>query len=774
MPRNSEPPAVPSIQRWRLRVTGVVQGVGFRPFVYGIAVRHGLAGCVSNDSEGVTIELEGSLTALDEFEQSLLAELPPLAQVDSVARTLLPPQGSTSFAIVESHAIAGVSTPIPADIATCDQCLAELFDLADRRYRYPFLNCTNCGPRFTIIQDIPYDRPLTTMAGFSMCPDCAREYHDPANRRFHAQPVACPACGPQLSWEPGCAAGSAALAAAQQALREGRIVAVKGIGGFHLACDAGNEDALGEMRRRKGRVGKPFALMARSLDVAARYVELDADETRLLQSPQRPILLLRQRADSPLPDLVAPGQQHLGFVLPYAPLHHLLLEGLFPDDRPLVMTSGNLTDEPIARTNNEARQRLAAIADGFLLHNREIHAVCDDSVVRVFAGRELPIRRSRGYAPLPVRLSSGGPAVLATGGELKATLCVTRGNYAYLSQHIGDMANLETMEAFERACANLQGLFRVTPERIICDLHPGYLSTTWAVRYGAGLGLPLVQVQHHHAHIAAVMAERGLREGAEVLGLSFDGTGYGTDGAIWGGELLRAGYTRFERLGHLKYVPIPGGDAAIRSPYRMAMAHLWAAGLAWEDSLAPVREATEQERNLLLTQLQRGLNCPSTSSMGRLFDAAAALAGLCQRATYEGQGAMEFEAAAHGEIESGYELALIATEAGVVFDPACLWQALIEDVRRGVEVSRVSARFHHAVAELGTRAVRQASEATGIRRVALSGGVFQNTLLLGALTHMLECEGFEVLTHRLVPPNDGGISLGQAVIGRAMAVAGLS
>ena len=757
-------------ERWRLKITGIVQGVGFRPCVYSLATRHRLAGFVLNDSSGVTIEIEGPRRALESFSRDLKDAPPPQAHIETFEVKPVPPRGTAEsssnaplFEIQASEARAGESTPISPDIATCEACRKEMNDPADRRYRYPFLNCTDCGPRFTIIRDIPYDRPSTTMAEFKMCSACEREYHDPLNRRFHAQPNACQECGPQLSFSPGGKAGEAALQEAKSALAAGRIIAVKGIGGFHLACNATNNSALAELRRRKGRVDKPFALMVRDLEVVWRYAHINDEEARLLESSQRPIVLLRAK-DPALPSpLVAPGNPNLGFFLPYSPLHHLLL-----DENPLVMTSGNRSDEPIARDNQEALERLASLADGFLLHNRDIHVVCDDSVVRVFEGRELPLRRSRGYAPMPIALHTSGPRVLATGGELKAALCLARGDHAYMSQHIGDMENIETLGAFERAFDHLRALFRAEPERVVCDLHPGYLSTRWARDLAAARKLPLVQVQHHHAHVASVMAENGIGMQEPVIGVSFDGTGYGADGAIWGGELLLAGYHSFRRLGHLKYIPLPGGDASVKRPYRMALAHLRAAGIPISAGLPCSQAVPADERRILDRQLETGFNCVPTSSMGRLFDAAASLLGIRHTVTYEAQGAMELEAVSDPACHDSYTIEVCAgeDEGPIVFDPAPMWREMIADLERGMPIPIMAARFHRAVAALIVEACKSAREQTRVSKVALSGGVFQNVLLLKWSKAGLEKNGFTVLTHRLVPPNDGGLALGQAVIGR--------
>ncbi|MCS7055417.1 MAG: carbamoyltransferase HypF [Thermoflexales bacterium] len=762
--------------RQRLTVRGIVQGVGFRPFVFGLARRLSLAGHVGNNSGGVFIEVEGTPDALATFLHELRTHPPPLAMIDSITVEDLPALGESSFVIVESEAQARAGTSISPDVCICDDCLRELFDPADRRYRYPFINCTNCGPRFTIIQDIPYDRPLTTMAAFPMCAACAREYHDPADRRFHAQPVACPACGPRVWFEAGGQATAwddDAIRAAQVALRSGRIVAVKGIGGFHLACDATNDAALRALRQRKGRVDKPFAVMVRDLAAARALAEVDDAEAALLTSQARPIVLLRRLAGAPLSALVAPGNAYIGLMLPYSPLHYLLLDGL---DVPLVMTSGNLSDEPICKDNDEALRRLGALADCFLLHNRDIHIWCDDSVMRTFEGGELPIRRSRGYAPFPIRLAQPGPMLIAVGGELKATFCVTRERFAYLSQHIGDMENLETLQAFERALTHFVKLFRIVPERIVCDLHPGYLSTQWAERFAAAQGLPLVKVQHHHAHIAACLAEHGFDPDARAIGISFDGTGYGSDGAIWGGEVLIASCRAFTRVAHLKYVPLPGGDASIKRPYRAALAHLWAAGIAWDEDLPCVAACPPEERRVLRRQLERSVNCPPTSSMGRLFDAISALVGVRQTATYEAQAAIELEALCDDTEQGRYEWASAPSASGDarVFDPAPLLRGIVDDLRAGVSRAVIAAKVHNAVAELIVQASDHARRGSGLNVVALSGGVFQNVQLLRRTLPRLRAAGFDVRTHRAVPPNDGGLALGQAVVGMGESLYGVA
>jgi len=758
-------------QRRRLTVTGVVQGVGFRPFVHRVATELRLAGFVGNDSSSVFIEVQGEPAALDEFVRRLHTEAPPLARIDAVTATELEPITDSGFHIVESHHDANAPTPIPPDIAVCDDCLAELFDPSDRRYRHPFITCTNCGPRFTIITALPYDRPTTTMAGFEMCPRCAAEYADPADRRFHAQPIACPDCGPTLWFAADGqrrTGSDAALAAAQRALSDGRIVAVKGIGGYHLACLPHDDAAVAALRQRKARGGKPFAVMVRDLETAARFAEISAEEAAILTSPARPIVLLRRRPDAPIAAQVAPGNPLIGLMLPYSPIHHLLFAPVpgapTPVPEALVLTSANRSDEPICHTDADAAQRLPALADAVLDHNRPIHVPCDDSVVRVVDGRELPIRRSRGYAPLPVDLGRDGPAVLAVGGELKNTFCLTDGRRAYLSAHIGDMGTVETLSAFGRSVRQLTTM-RGEPVRLAADLHPGYVTRGWAER-NAG-DRPLDLVQHHHAHVVSLLAEHGrLRE--PVIGVAFDGTGYGCDETVWGGEILRLGTDthRFTRAGHLGGVPLAGGDAAVRNPWRMALAQLWNAGLDWDPSLPPVATATDAELRLLRTQFDTGRGCVPTSSMGRLFDAVAALLGVRQRIDYEGQAAIELEVLAGTAASTSVPLRLPVGADGVL-DPAPLITALVSALHDGAAPAELALAFHQAVALAVAEVVTLVAGPT--RVVGLTGGVFQNVLLLRRCRQLLEEAGFEVLVHRTVPPNDGGLALGQAAVSRIAA-----
>jgi hydrogenase maturation protein HypF len=787
---------MPSVAGRHIHIKGVVQGVGFRPFVYNLAVELGLVGWVLNSSSGVEIEAVGLDDVLDEFVRRLESDAPPLAHIDGLSAAVVSPSDidisdPDHFVIRHSEAQPGEFLPISPDVAICDDCLRELFDENDRRYRYPFINCTNCGPRFTIIQDIPYDRPKTTMAPFVMCADCQGEYDDPADRRFHAQPNACPVCGPRVwlqvpngksqisNLNNQTPAGDEAIQMVRKMLVEGKVVAVKGLGGFHLACDATNDEAITLLRERKGRVDKPFAVMSFDLETVEEYCKVDDDERALLISRERPIVLLRRKPDTSISPLVAPGNSYLGVMLPYTPLHYLLLQPSSSDSPfdisdlsfppALVMTSGNYSEEPIATGNEEALERLSGLADAFLLHDREIHARCDDSVTRIFAGAELPIRRSRGYAPYPVRLPFAVKQVLGVGAELKNTFCLTRDRYAFLSQHIGDMENYETLQFFEQMVEQLKRTFRIEPEIVAYDLHPGYLSSKYAREQeatGKKQEKPnpafriLYPVQHHHAHIAACMAENGLTGERPIIGVAFDGTGYGTDGAIWGGEVLVADYASAERVAHLKYVPLPGGDAAIRRPYRIALAHLWAAGVAWEDDLAPVAAAPADERAVLRQQLERGVGTVPTSSIGRLFDAVSALAAVRQTITYEAQAAIELEMMVDSEIKAAYSF----DADGAEIDAAPCIQGAVADVRAGEPVAVIAAKLHNGLALMVRDVCAQLREERGLYEVALSGGVFQNVTLLGKTLPLLEDDGFVVYVHRVVPPNDACIALGQAVV----------
>ncbi|MGE2718602.1 carbamoyltransferase HypF [Mycolicibacterium celeriflavum] len=762
-------------RRLRVRVGGVVQGVGFRPFVYTTAAALGLTGSVRNDSSGALVDVEGDAADVEAFLVRLRDHPPPLAVIESLDTEELPVAGGTGFVIADTSRGDGGRTLTSPDVAMCADCAAEQRDPRDRRFRHAFINCTSCGPRFTIISSLPYDRRATTMAAFDMCEACASEYHDPDDRRFHAQPVCCPDCGPTLTYRDRAGAattGEQALRCARRLLGEGGILAVKGIGGYHLACDAADERAVTELRARKRRGDKPFAVMAPDLATAHNLVEIDAPSARLLTGLQRPIVLMPRRDGAPVADAVAPHNPDLGILLAYTPLHTLLfgLPGDEPGPTALVMTSGNLAGAPICFTDSDALERLSHLVDGWLMHDREILVPCDDSVMRIVAlGRrgavEVPIRRSRGYAPLPVALPLPVPPSLAVGADLKNTLAVADGRYAWLSQHIGDMDNLATLYAFDSAQRHLRELTSVAPEVVIADAHPLYRSTEWARR--AASSRPVRTVQHHHAHIAAVMAEHGLDGSTQVLGFAFDGTGYGPDGAVWGGEVLLANYKGCQRLAHLKYVPLAGGDVSVLRPYRMALAHLRSAGIAWDPALPPVTACPRAERDVLAGQLETGLGCAPTSSMGRLFDAVSSLAGVRHVVAYEAQAAIELEGLSRG-IDCGprtYAFAVNASDTTAVIDPAPVLHAIVDDLFAGVPARVIGARFHRAVADLVVDLACAHADAS--RPVALSGGVFQNALLLELTLNGLHDRGIDALTHRTVPPNDGGIALGQLLVGNA-------
>lgn len=762
-------------RRLRVCVHGVVQGVGFRPFVYTTAASLGLSGSVRNDSSGAIVEIEGDRADIDHFLARLRDRPPPLAVIESIETQEIPPVGGTGFAIADTTRSDGGRTLASPDVAMCAECAAEQRDPSDRRFRHAFINCTNCGPRFTIISALPYDRASTTMASFAMCADCAREYTDPANRRFHAQPVCCPNCGPKLKYRNGDGAvtdGEDALQRARRLLHDGGILAVKGIGGYHLACDANNEAAVTELRHRKRRGDKPFAVMVPELSIARTIADVDDPSARLLSGPQRPIVLVPRRCDARVAGAVAPRNPDLGVMLAYSPLHALLF-GLRDDvagPPVLVMTSGNLGGEPICFTDDDALERLSHLADGWLMHDRAILVPCDDSVARIVCvggadnqaeSVEVPIRRSRGYAPLPIALPVSVPPTIAVGADLKNTMAVADGRYAWLSQHIGDMDDLATLSAFDAAQRHLQELTAVKPEVLVADSHPLYRSTDWAHR-NAG-GRPVRTVQHHHAHIAAVMAEHGLDGSQQVLGFAFDGTGYGPDEAVWGGEVLVANYKGYQRLAQLKYVPLAGGDISVLRPYRMALAHLWAAGIAWEPDLPPVAACPADEQRVLRRQLETGVGCVPTSSMGRLFDAVSALVGVRQVVAYEAQAAIELEGIARG-VDGGATAYLFDVNRSLI-DPAPVIQAVVRDQRDGVAPGVIGARFHCAVADLVVELACRDRDAA--QTVALSGGVFQNALLLALTMKRLHAKGLDVITHRAVPPNDGGIALGQLMVGNS-------
>lgn len=749
--------------RRRIHVAGLVQGVGFRPYVYRLATERHLAGQISNTSSGVVIEVEGGAAVVDDFLSSLPAQAPPLALVTDIRVVEIRGTGERDFCILPSDPSASVRTLISPDIATCDDCLRELFDPADCRHLYPFINCTNCGPRFSIVRGIPYDRPQTSMSVFPMCPRCLAEYKDPCNRRFHAQPNACWHCGPQLEF---CDSQGQRLsvedpiAEAAARLGAGDIVAVKGLGGFHLAADATNSEAVARLRERKHRIEKPFAVMVSDLETVSRFCMLGAEERELLCLPQRPIVLLPRINPCTLADSVAPSNQYLGIFLPYTPIHHLLFKA--SELKALVMTSGNLSEEPIAIGNSEAVARLGDIADWFLLHNREILLRCDDSVLRSFGGRTRQVRRSRGFVPVPIFLKRELPPTLAVGGELKNTICLLRGREAFLSQHIGDLENVEAYKFFQEAVDHLQRILEIRPGIVACDLHPDYFATRWARKQP---GIQAVGVQHHHAHIASCMAENHLE--GRVIGFALDGTGYGTDGCIWGGEVMLADYLDFERAAHLAYVPLPGGAAAIREPWRMAVSHLWAS--FGPDLLKlPIPLFRQIPKTKVLTVLQmmeRQVNSPLTSSCGRLFDAVAALINIRLEVNYEAQAAVELEIY-RDQAAAGQPYPFGLSEAGdlLQIDSRPLFRAIVEDLLRDATAGEVSQRFHDGLVEVLAAIARILRKRTSLNTVCLSGGTFQNAYLANHLEHELQNDRFEVYAHSQVPAGDGGISLGQAVV----------
>ncbi len=749
------------MKRTRLTVHGIVQGVGFRPWIYRLAQECRLAGHVSNNSEGVHIEIEGTQQQVGLFLQRMRSETPPLAHITRIECSELEPRGKPGFRILASTRDSLPDTLISPDVGPCPDCLRELFDPKDRRYRYPFINCTNCGPRFTIISALPYDRPNTSMRVFSLCPDCEREFHDPADRRFHAQPNACPDCGPSLQLldaDGRPLPGEDPLQATIERLRRGEIGAIRGLGGFHLAVDALNPEAVARLRKRKGRAEKPFALMADKISTIRNYCRVSEAEARSLQQAARPIVLLRKKPGADIPG-VAPGQRTLGFMLPATPLHALLLE---KELRILVMTSANFSEEPIAIGNEEALQRLGDIADFFLLHDRDILQRCDDSIVRVVAGEQRLVRRARGFVPAPIFLPQPAPVpLLACGAELKNTLALARGDAVFLSQHIGDLDNPTALAFFEECIRHLQSVLELRPRYIVHDLHPEYLSTKWAKAQPAEQH---IGVQHHHAHLAAVMAENRVQQ--PCIGIILDGTGLGSDGTIWGGEVLIGDWHDFSRFAWLAPVPLPGGGAAIRQPWRMAVSWLDAAGEPDFFRRLPCLPEQSDSIPLLLQMMQRTLNSPLTSSCGRLFDAVAAMLGLRGEITYEAQAAIELEMLTD-EHEPGWWPEALPASFSDALEVRAIIRRIVEEMEQGTPREKIAMRFHRTLAELFVRSAVAAREASGCERVGLSGGVFQNTLLFELMLDRLRAEKFEVLTHRQVPANDGGIALGQIAIATA-------
>lgn len=771
MPETSRPTS----SRRRIDVRGIVQGVGFRPFVFRLAAKLQITGFVQNTSEGAVIEAEGSDDALEHFLAWIIAEPPPLAQITDVSVSELLPTREPDFNIQDSVGEAGKVALVSPDVGTCEECRHEVTDPNNRRFGYPFTNCTNCGPRYTIIRDTPYDRPATTMDGFQMCATCQAEHDTPTDRRFHAQPNACPNCGPGLALiksdisrsydEIVYVSGDLSrkiILEARRLLQEGAIVAVKGLGGFHLACDAENDTAVQRLRERKRRSDKPFALMAPDLAAVESFCVVSELDRATLQSPRRPIVILPRKNGSSISSAVAPHNNNIGVMLPYAPIHDLLFRdtsGATPTFTAFVMTSGNLSEEPIVSLNQDVR-RLSSLADRILLHDRDIHIRTDDSVVRTFEGKERTLRRSRGYVPHPIDLGMDFAEILACGADLKNTFCLTKGHYAFLSQHIGDLENYETLVFFHEALEHMKKLFRVSPQVVAYDLHPMYLSTKTALELA---DLKRIGVQHHHAHIASCMVENRLRD--KVIGVALDGTGYGTDGQVWGGEFLVADFNGFERRAHFRYVPLPGGDAAIRQPWRSAMS--WLIETFGQDHLPsdlPVwKKMPFRKIGLIKTMIARGLNTIQTSSCGRLFDAVASLLGLRQEINFEGQAAIELEMVAVEGLEGNYPFDISLGNPWQIDFRATI-ESLVRDMREGAETGVISARFHNTVAAVIVDITRRLRALEGLNRVCLSGGTFQNFYLLKRAVAGLNKCGFDVYLHSRVPPNDGGISLGQAAV----------
>jgi hydrogenase maturation protein HypF len=749
-----------AVERKSIEITGIVQGIGYRPFVYNLALAHAIRGWVLNNEKGVLIEAEGETEALALFLEGLKKLAPPLARIETLKTEPLEPQGYACFEIRESKRASKSFTLISPDVATCDACLAELLSPSDFRHHYPFINCTLCGPRFTIIKDIPYDRRKTTMDPFTMCPICRKEYENPLDRRFHAQPNACPACGPSLRLvdRQGETLPGDALYRTLDLLQQGSIVAVKGIGGFHLVCNAENDEAVSTLRSRKYREDKPFAVMCRDMDEVRAHCHARREEERLLCGPEKPIVILERKKDSSVAQGVAPFQTTLGVMLPYSPLHHLLLRGPL---KCLVMTSGNVSDEPIAYKNEEASERLSQIADYFLFHDRDIHMRCDDSVVRVFQDRPYMLRRSRGYVPFPVKLSFDLEMILACGAEVKNTFSLSRGPYVFMSHHIGDLESAETLLSFEQGIEHYKNLFSIEPTVVAYDLHPEYLSTKYALSLE---GILKVGVQHHHAHVVSAMAENGLD--GEVIGVALDGTGFGNDGTLWGGEFLRADLGDFQRVAHLKQVSMPGGFMVIKEPWRMAWAYLFEAfgEKALDLDLDWSRRRDPRKCGILRRMIEKRVNSPLTSSMGRLFDAVSSLLSIRDTVNYEGQAAVELQMTADPDEKEEYPFGIQQKETLLVVDPLEAVRGIVKDLMRGCSPSYISGKFHRTMARLVVETCRAIRLKTGLERVVLSGGVFQNALLLALVFEGLSNYGFEVHSHRLVPTNDGGISLGQAVI----------
>lgn len=733
--------------------------MGFRPFISKLAQQYGLNGFVANTSHGVLIEAQGNEDSLDHFILAIREHAPTPAVLNDIVVAALTPGVDTSFTIMASDPSGPASTLISPDLSTCNNCLGELFDPDNRRFHYPFINCTHCGPRFTIITKIPYDRPATAMASFALCPDCQAEYNDPCDRRFHAQPNACPACGPQVQLNDNqqrtIAEKDSIFSATAQLLSQGAILAIKGLGGFHLAVDAGNESAVLRLRKRKGRRDKPFAIMVADLAMAHSLCHLTPQDDTVLSSCQRPILLAPRKNSSLVCQGVAPSLQDLGLILPYTPIHHLIFHAY---RKPLVLTSGNRSGEPLCISNDEAFSQLNDICDAFLIHNRDIVCRADDSVVMTTRTKHLILRRSRGYAPAPIMIAGDGPQILAVGAELKNTICLLKGNFAFLSQHLGDLQNLACASFFKETLARLLTLFAGTPELVVHDLHPGYISSQWASEENT---LPTLAVQHHHAHLAACLAEN--RHPGPAIGVILDGTGYGPDGTIWGGEILIGDCSDYTRYAFLEPLPLPGGDIAVREPWRTAVGYLTA---LFGSNIPNLAFLTDHNWQPVAEITKNNVFSPLTSSCGRLFDAVAAMTGGRQTITYEGQAAIELMNRADRSTSRCYETHLQKTPAGYMMMITPMLRQIVSDIQNGTDFSAISAAFHQTLIALLTQTVRHATEQSGINTVALSGGVFANRLILDGLRETLEGEGLTVLSHTLTPPGDGCVSLGQAIIGR--------
>lgn len=750
------------IKRYTIKINGIVQGVGFRPFIYNLAIKHNLHGFVRNDSQGVEIDVQGKDDALDSFIRHIKENPPPLAKIYDFLYNEQLPHAVQDFQIIDSNSGLYNTTSISPDISICPDCLRELFDRDNRRFGYPFINCTNCGPRYSIILNVPYDRPYTSMGIFQMCSDCEKEYHDPTNRRFHAQPNACSVCGPQVRLldRDGKLPDNDSIKCTVNLLLKGAIVAVKGLGGFHLLCDADNNECVSRLRERKRREAKPLAVMAKDLERIGTFAYYTDEESLLLTSPQRPIVLLPKNTKQPLAEQVAPAHKCYGVMIAYTPLHYLLLDSPL---RAIVATSGNMTEEPIAISNEEALERLNTIADYFLIHNRDIVNRSDDSIARVINHKPALVRRSRGFVPMPILLSERLPLALGCGGELKNTLCYIRGNTAYLSQHIGDMENVQAIKFFHETEEHLSKILDIHPEIVAHDLHPEYYTSNYAQTYQ---NAKKVSVQHHHAHMVSCMAENGYSD--KALGIILDGTGYGIDGNIWGGEVLSGDWNDFERLGHLEYIPMPGGDKAVHEPWRMGISYLYYTyGNGMYDLSLPVLQYRDvQTIDFLIRMIERGLNCPKTSSCGRLFDGVASILGIQMENRYEGQAAVEMEQLLNVEpVTESYPFKLIYDASPVQIPIKPIIEGIVDDFVHKIPISIIAAKFHNTIAHAFFSIVNTLQKQLSISTIVLSGGCFQNVYLSNYLRTLCEDAGLNVLTHAQVPSNDGGISLGQAIIG---------